>query len=247
MKATSIQIGKSYEIAFGKSVTKVKVKKFDPKHGSWICETESGKSMSIKDAKRFLKEIKPPEPNVPKESKEPKKSKIPKQNTVDGFKESCNKEIPSETLQKKSLPSKVTDDAAAQLLAKARTATIRANTARRALEYGFCSEKMAKDAERDAETARTDLRNAGITERKGGHTIGAMSGLDAAYKVLQEEGRPMRVKEMTRIAQEKGYCELRGRTPDATIAAAIETEIKRKGKDSRFTKVDKGLFTVMES
>jgi hypothetical protein len=39
----------------------------------------------------------------------------------------------------------------------------------------FCAEKIVKEAE----TARTDVRAAGITERKGGHTIGAMSGLDA--------------------------------------------------------------------
>jgi hypothetical protein len=244
MKAVSIQIGRSYEITFGKCISKVKVKNFDPKNGSWICETESGKSMTVKDAKRFLKEIKPKEPQVSQESK---KTKIPKQKTVDDFKESRNKEIPSETLPKKQLPPKVTGDAAAQLLAKARAATIRANTARRAFEYGFCSEKIVEDAERDAETARMDVRTAGITERKGGHTIGAMSGLDAAYKVLQEEGRPMRAKEITRIAQERGYCELRGRTPDATISAAMETEMKRKGKDSRFTKVNKGLFTVVES
>jgi hypothetical protein len=43
----------------------------------------------------------------------------------------------------------------------------------------FCAEKIAKEAEKEAETARTDVRAAGITERKGGYSIGAMSGLDA--------------------------------------------------------------------
>jgi hypothetical protein len=61
------------------------------------------------------------------------------------------------------------------------------------------------------------VRNAGITERKSGQTIGAMFGLDAACRVLQEEGRPMRVKEILQLALERDYCELRGRTPDATI------------------------------
>ncbi|MDR2116641.1 MAG: hypothetical protein LBP87_09720, partial [Planctomycetaceae bacterium] len=50
--------------------------------------------------------------------------------------------------------SKVTGDVAAQLLANAREATIRANTARKSFEYGFCSEKTVQDAERDAETGR---------------------------------------------------------------------------------------------
>ncbi|MDR0609167.1 MAG: winged helix-turn-helix domain-containing protein [Planctomycetaceae bacterium] len=254
MKATSIQIGRSYEITFGKSISKVKVKNFDPKHGSWICETESGKAMSIKDSKRFLKEIKPKEPSVvkkTKESKEPKRSnesnesKIPKQKFVDQSKERENKTVPVKTLPKK--PSPLNGDLAAKLLATARSATIRANIAKRAFEYGFCSEKIVQNAEREAESARTDVRNAGITERKGGRMIGAMSGLDAAYRVLQEEGRPMRVKEILKLALEKGYCELRGRTPDATVSAAMETEMKRKGKDSRFIKVDKGLFAVAES
>ncbi|MDR0337665.1 MAG: winged helix-turn-helix domain-containing protein [Planctomycetaceae bacterium] len=251
MKAASIQIGRSYEITFGKSISKVKVKNFDPKHGSWIGETESGKSMSIKDPKRFLKEIKPKEPKAVKEAKEFKEpewlneSKIPKRKLGDQSKEQNNNNVPVKTLPKKSSPFH--GDLAATLLATARSASIRANIAKRAFEYGFCSEKIVKEAEKDAETARTDVRNAGITERKSGHTIGAMSGLDAAYKVLQEEGRPMRAKEITQLAQERGYCELRGRTPDATISAAIDTEMKRKGNASRFVKADKGLFAIVES
>ncbi|MDR0611853.1 MAG: winged helix-turn-helix domain-containing protein [Planctomycetaceae bacterium] len=211
--------------------------------------------MSVKDSKRFLKEIKPKEPTKalkePKEFKKPKgfnesnESKIPKQKFVDQSKEQGNATVPMKTLPKKSAP--FNGDLAAKLLAAARSATIRANIAKRAFEYGFCSENLVKEAEREAETARTDVRNAGITERKGGHTIGVMSGLDAAYKVLLEEGRPMRVKEILKLALEKGYCELRGRTPDATISAAMETEMKRKGNASRFTKVDKGLFAVAES
>jgi hypothetical protein len=253
MKATSIQIGRSYEIAFGKSISKVKVKNFDPKHGSWICETESGKSMSIKDPKRFLKDIKPKESKAvkePKEFKEPKwlsESEIPEQKFDNQSKEQNNNNVPAKTLPNKSLPPKEKTDAAVQLLDKSRAASIRANIAKRAFEYGFCAEKIVKEAEKDAEIARTEVRNAGITERKGGHTIGAMSGLDAAYKVLQEEGRPMHAKEITRLAQERGYCELRGRTPDATISAAMDTEMKRKGNESRFTKVGKGLYAVVES
>ena len=35
-----------------------------------------------------------------------------------------------------------------------------------------------------------------------------------------------------------------GKTPQDTVAAAIYTEIKVKGKDSRFKKAGRGLFTV---
>jgi hypothetical protein len=242
MKVTSIQIGRSYEITFGKSLSKVKVKNFDPKHGSWICETESGKSMSIKDPKRFLKEIKPKEPKQETATDSIKDDKIKNgKMKIPPKKKSAN--LPSKPIQQ-PVPKA---DIAQQLLAAMHAVVTRANIAKRACDYGFCSEKIVKEAEQEAETARADVRAAGITERKGGHTIGAMSGLDAAYKVLQEERRPMHAKEITQLAQERGYCELRGRTPDATIAAAIEIEMKRKGNDSRFTKADKGLFTIVES
>jgi hypothetical protein len=104
MKATSIQIGRSYEITFKRSILKVKVKNFDPKHGSWICETENRRSMTIKDPKRFLKEI---DPKEPKEFKEPEwlnESKIPEQEFVDQFQELDNKNIPEKTLPKKNNP-----------------------------------------------------------------------------------------------------------------------------------------------
>ncbi|MDR0610810.1 MAG: hypothetical protein LBG58_11920, partial [Planctomycetaceae bacterium] len=60
--------------------------------------------MSIKDVKRFLKEIKPKEPKVTEESKEAVKPKITKPKSVDDFKKSRNNEILSGTSPKKPLP-----------------------------------------------------------------------------------------------------------------------------------------------
>jgi hypothetical protein len=248
MKPTAIQNGKTYEIAFGKNTTKVKVTGFDPKNGSWICRTESGKFIPIKDHKRFLKEIQIKEPVNKINQKNHTNQinqKIPKpkgvvtrdeEDAINGSPET----IPVVTTGKPEKP--VTPDEAKRLLAVAREANIRAGIAKRAFEYGFCSFETVEAAEKESLAARMDVRFAGITERKGGHSIGAMSGLDAAYKVLQEESRPMRAKEITQLAQQRGYCELKGLTPDATIAAAMETEMKRKGDAARFAKVGKGLF-----
>ena len=69
-----------------------------------------------------------------------------------------------------------------------------------------------------------------------------MSGLEAAHKVLIEEARPMKVREITELAQERGYCDLPGLTPSATISSAIQQDIKAKGEASRFIKTDKGMF-----
>jgi hypothetical protein len=46
-----------YVIKAGKNMVNVKVIDFDQASQSWICETESGKQLSIKDSERFLNEI----------------------------------------------------------------------------------------------------------------------------------------------------------------------------------------------
>jgi hypothetical protein len=89
MKATAIQMGKLYEISFGKNTTKVKVVGFNNKTGSWSCETELGKCIPIKDSKRFLKEIKPKESKLKKEKTvdEPSQDSPPKSDMSDFVKE----------------------------------------------------------------------------------------------------------------------------------------------------------------
>jgi hypothetical protein len=71
-----------------------------------------------------------------------------------------------------------------------------------------------------------------------------MSGLDAAAKVLAESGAPMNTKDMVDTAATKGYWSSSGKTPAATIYAAIIREIAKKGSESRFKKTERGLFTV---
>jgi hypothetical protein len=71
-----------------------------------------------------------------------------------------------------------------------------------------------------------------------------MSGLDAAARVLKEKGQPMTVKDITDAMVAKGYWTSSGKTPSQTIAAAIIREIAVKGKDSRFTRTERGKFAV---
>ena len=70
------------------------------------------------------------------------------------------------------------------------------------------------------------------------------SGLDAAIRVLREVGRPMQIGEIVRIAIEKGYWSSGGKTPQATVSAAVGREIAVKGKDSRFRKASRGHFEL---
>jgi hypothetical protein len=72
-----------------------------------------------------------------------------------------------------------------------------------------------------------------------------MSALDAAAKVLQESGEPMNAKALIEAMAAKGYwTSPGGKTPQATLSAAIQREIQVKGKDSRFKKPSKGHFAV---
>jgi hypothetical protein len=69
-----------------------------------------------------------------------------------------------------------------------------------------------------------------------------MSGLDAAAKVLALAGKPMNTKQMVDKMLADGLWKTGGKTPAATIYAAILREVRAKGKDARFRKTDRGQF-----
>jgi hypothetical protein len=97
-------------------------------------------------------------------------------------------------------------------------------------------------AKKDDGVARTaeDLVIIDKDEKKDGK----MSGLDAAAKVLTEAGEPLNTKTMVERAIEKGYWTTNGKTPAATIYAAIIREIAVKGSAARFAKADRGMFKI---
>ena len=71
-----------------------------------------------------------------------------------------------------------------------------------------------------------------------------MSGLDAAAKVLADAKEPMNAKTMVETMLASGIWKTGGKTPQATIYAAIIREIAAKGAKARFKKTDRGLFTI---
>jgi hypothetical protein len=72
----------------------------------------------------------------------------------------------------------------------------------------------------------------------------ALSGLDAAAQVLLETAEPMNAQDLVARILERGLWKTEGKTPAATIYAAMIREIKAKGSDSRFQKVDRGRFAA---
>jgi len=70
-----------------------------------------------------------------------------------------------------------------------------------------------------------------------------LSALDAAAEVLRKAGKPMRSQEMIAAMAEQGlWSSPAGKTPHATLYAAILREIGAKGGEARFRKSDRGLF-----
>ena len=72
----------------------------------------------------------------------------------------------------------------------------------------------------------------------------ALSGLDAAAKVLAEAGKPMNCTDIVKEALAKGCWQTKGKTPHSTLYAAAIREIAAKGKDARFHKTGRGQFEL---
>ena len=71
-----------------------------------------------------------------------------------------------------------------------------------------------------------------------------LSALDAAAKVLGETGKAMNCQELIEVMAAKGYWKSpAGKTPSATLYASLIKEIAAKGKESRFRKTDRGMFS----
>ena len=134
--------------------------------------------------------------------------------------------------------------------------------------------KMSKSAARAEGAAKTDrLRKAALAEikdrldgkpaeaakAKGGKAPKTpkapkpakekkpkrVSALDAAAQVLAASEVPMRAKEMIAAMEAKGlWRSPGGKTPEATLYAAIIREIAAKGTAARFKKHERGVFVA---
>ena len=72
--------------------------------------------------------------------------------------------------------------------------------------------------------------------------------LDAAVQVLGKSKEPMNCKTLVEAMAKQGlWTSPGGKTPHATLYAAILREINAKGNDARFRKVDRGQFTAAGS
>ena len=72
-----------------------------------------------------------------------------------------------------------------------------------------------------------------------------VSALDAAFTLLSGSESPMSAKDLVAAAAARGlWSSPGGKTPEATLYAAILREINAKGDKSRFKKTARGLFAA---
>jgi hypothetical protein len=70
-----------------------------------------------------------------------------------------------------------------------------------------------------------------------------LSAIAGAARVLDDTGRAMTCPELIDAMAAKGYWKSPGgKTPAATLHAAITREIKLRGADARFRKTERGKF-----
>ena len=104
--------------------------------------------------------------------------------------------------------------------------------------------KGAPVSKKDAPASKAPKTVKKADTAKHAATGAAMSGLDAAARVLGETDGPMDCGSIVEIALAKGYWQTKGKTPRATVYAAIIREIQKKGGDARFHKAGRGKFEL---
>ena len=65
--------------------------------------------------------------------------------------------------------------------------------------------------------------------------------------MLAEAGKPMRCADLTKLILERKLWATKGKTPAATLHAAIYREIKAKGRQARFRKAGRGTFAAAKA
>ena len=108
---------------------------------------------------------------------------------------------------------------------------------------------MAKKKTRTKKTTTKAARaktaeNGRVKTSKRSPGDGKLSGLDAAAQILAKAKEPMGCTSIVKQAITDGLWSPGGKTPHATLYAAIIREIAKKGTDARLKKLDRGRFRL---
>ncbi len=99
------------------------------------------------------------------------------------------------------------------------------------------AEAPAPEATAAAESAKPARKKAAKPKK--------LSAIDDAAQVLAAKGEPMTAPELIEAMATQGlWSSPKGKTPAATLYAAMLREITTKGKESRFSRPERGKFAA---
>ena len=111
------------------------------------------------------------------------------------------------------------------------------------------SKKITKKTSKQTKGTKAGAAPKGAGKPKAGKKPAAdvkpkrVSALDAAATILKAKGEAMRSGELIAAMSEQGlWSSPNGKTPHATLYAAMLREVNAKGKDARFRKIERGKF-----
>lgn len=142
----------------------------------------------------------------------------------------------------KAAPKKATPKPALKVEAKRPATLVDPRIAEKAKALDAAVAKLATPGLKATrkEAPKSEAKPGAKPEPKKARKMGA---LDAAAIVLADAGKPMRSKELIAEMAKRGlWTSPGGKTPEATLYAAILREIGAKGTAARFARAGKGEF-----
>lgn len=232
MKKSQVKVGKFYAAKVSDRMTTIRIDRENPRGGWDATNLRTGKTVRIKSAQRLRHETRGPGKRqeavkaVHKADQENARLAEERAKSADG-------QTASERAMAESEPA--------------------ARKGRKSSKAGGGKRRGRKsDVAKTVDAVEKGNLAEGIVVpdgKKSGKAEGQKrpSGLDAAAQVLADADEPLNTKEMVARMLAKGLWRTGGKTPAATIYAAIIREIRTKGDDARFRKVERGKFALAGS
>lgn len=231
MKKNDVELGATYAAKVSGKLARVRIERESP-YGGWdATNVDTGRSVRIKSAQRLRRAI----GNPRRATANSAAAENPDVCATVG----CGRPVALTYLGRARCQACYEDEVAAgddMCPTTNNEETAMATTKKTSRKSATKTAKTTKTA-KQAKAAKPKAEPAGDAKPK------RTSALDAAAEVLKKAAQPMRAQEMITAMTEQGlWSSPNGKTPHATLYAAILREINDKGGEARFRKADRGLF-----
>ncbi len=250
-----VAIGGVYYAKVSGSIVRVRLDAHSPRGGWTATNLKTGRALHIKSARRLRRAVEDAAPAVAERTIDPERCATPgcagtpaltylgRPLCAGCWAEHC----PEEAKQTPAASVGATDHHAADEAANDEEHDMATKTTKKS---GAKKAKgsRTKAAKKRAPEADSGTKPVAKPKKQATKTAGEpkrLSALDAAATVLKKAGKPMVAQELiTAMADQGLWTSPGGKTPHATLYAAMIREIGTKGAESRFTKVDRGQFSA---